>query len=158
MPVPVLASVTVKPIWSPAETSAASAVLVTETAAGRHVIWPESDVAGLFVAWTVAVLSYAAHCVAEVGLRSSTVRVAPGARSPKLQVIVPVAIAQSAEFSVHVPPAGSGSESVTPRAGAVPVLPTVIEKTASSPASIVCPSGVLAIVRFGVRGALVNVQ
>src|SRR5207302_667145 len=97
-----------------------------------------------------------AHAVKLVAALNTTVFAAPPIMSPKLQFSVcgfePV-IAQPVTAGVNAqvtpPPMGSMSVSVTLLAVPVPALVSTIVNVAVSPALIVCPSGVLSIVRFG---------
>src|SRR5579864_1945464 len=132
VPAPVLVTVTVKPMASPAETTGESAVLVTVI--GAQSTWmpatadraPVSWLAAPAPAWFCSRVQLASEVVAA----TTTVTEVPGPRSPKLQASTPAAIEQALAGAVVTPqvsPAGRVSVRVTPRAVPAPVLATVIE-------------------------------
>ena len=127
---------------------------------GLQVMLPGSCALGALVALAVARFGIVVHAWRLVSACTTTVTDAPGAKSPKLQesVCAPGAplIEHPAELVCQVtpPPAGSGSLSVTPKAGPAPVLLTTMVNVAVSPALIVCPSGVLTTRRPGGGGGL----
>jgi len=118
------------PIESPALTAAASAVFVTEMSGhrtliliGPEVLLARADEAS-FVAEAVAVFATVPQLFAVVGEIMCTLALAPGAKSPKLQLSVPVEIEHCAlsGLSDQLRPAlvGRVSLSVTPLAVPVP--------------------------------------
>src|SRR5437867_60192 len=116
---------------------------------------PGSLASGALVACAVARFGIVVHAWKLVTALTTTVTEAPAARSPKLQ---DNDCAPGAPLTLHPadavvqftpPPAGSGSVSVTLLATPVPVLLTTMVNVAVSPALIICPSGVLTILRWG---------
>ena len=157
VPAPVLETVIVKPIGSPALTESASAVLVICTAGHCRVVEADACTCGLFVACALAVFGYVVHGVpTEVGLVTCTEAEPPGARSPSAHVRVPAWIEQvpgpayAGLIDQLMPvPVGSGSEIATACAVPAPVLETVIVNPRLLPMLTVDASADLAIVRFG---------
>ena len=141
-PSPVLVTRIVKTALSPAEieplpsfstvTSGQSTVTV---ASSELLVLAVSD---SFAAATNAVLSRSPQSSASVVPFTVTVRVAPGAKSPKLQVSsFPLATAHPALLVVQVTPAGRVSVTETSLAIPEPVLVTTIVNEAISPALMV---------------------
>ena len=102
-----------------------------------------------FDAATTAVFERVPQSAASVAPVTCTVRVAPSARSPKLQVRTPAVIEHAAESSLQTTPLGSVSERVTPLAVPGPSLVTTIVNAAVSPALIVPWSAVLVTEMLG---------
>jgi hypothetical protein len=164
VPGPLLVTVIMNPMSSPASTESSSALLSITTSGHWTTTESESSPDPLAVEETVPVLLIVAHDAAVVGDEMCTVRVAPAASVPKSHVSVPLAMSQSA---APVPPSidqsrpefeGSVSESVTPVAGPEPVLDTVRVKPMSSPAETVASSASLVISTLPGTGLFVNVQ
>src|SRR5438128_655773 len=89
VPAPVLLTVTTKPMVSPALTVPASATLVMWMLAQLTVVSAEADTSALLVAWAVATLWYVApQLAAVVELVTCTLKLAPGAMSPMVQLSV----------------------------------------------------------------------
>src|SRR5438477_360315 len=95
IPVPLLVTVRVNPMASPAETEGLSADLATSMAAHSTVVEADPWTWALLVASTVAVFGYVAQLELVVGELTCTVFDAPAARSPKEQVKVFEEIEQS---------------------------------------------------------------
>ena len=149
-PGPALVAASVYPMDVPAETDAASAVLVRPSTGHCTVVVADDCTELPLLALSVAVFEYAAQLDAEVALVTCTDGVAPDARLPKLQLSVPLAIA-------HVPgplyaglmlqpipvPAGKVSLSVADVAVPAPVLPTASVYPIDVPSVTVAASAVL---------------
>src|SRR4051794_16832135 len=141
-PGPLLVTVIVKPIVSPAETDGASATFSMSIEAPSTTTWSvsSSEPSLVVVTWAVLTTGLSATVALVVGLVMCTVRTWPEARSPRLQVRVPMAMAH---WAAAVPPlivqlvpasVGIGSVTVTPLATPGPLLVTVIRKPIASPA------------------------
>src|SRR5215208_2713948 len=135
-PVPVLESVTVKPIWSPAETLAASAVLVMSIVAQRTSVLAEAVSDPSLEVDTDAVLSTVPQFAFAVVATTWTDELPPASSVVGLNTRLPPEISQSlfAGEIDHVMPAGSGSVKVIPLAWPCPVFDRVTVKPMSSPA------------------------
>ncbi len=141
-PGPLLVTVMVKPMGSPAETDAASATFSMSIEAPSTTTWSVSVSVPSLVVVTTAVLTtgLAATVSLVVGLVMWTVRTWPCARSPRLQDRMPAAIPHEAwavpPLMVQLVPASVGSVSVTatPLATPGPLLVTVMVKPMGSPA------------------------
>jgi hypothetical protein len=148
-----------KPIGSPVFTGEASAVFVIASAGQSTVVDALACTFALFVAWALAVFSYAAQLCALVALVTCTEIDAPGTISPNEQLNVFDTIehvpgpAYAGLIDQLIPvPVGNGSESVTDFATPVPAAPefdTVIVNPIGSPALTVGASAVFVIARFG---------
>src|SRR5215208_6398434 len=153
VPAPVLVTVIVNPMSSPASTDSSSATLSMTTTPHWTVTESSADSSSSLLAETVASLLIVAHDCAVVGELMCTVRVASSPRSPKSHVSVPESMSQSglSGSSVQLRPgvAGSGSDSVTSCAVPGPLFLTVIVKPMSSPASTVPSSAIFVIAMSG---------
>src|SRR5690242_5862996 len=105
-----------------------------------------------FVPATVAVFESGPQLAIEVVALTVTVKVAPSAMSPKLQVRVPAVTSHKGELSVHVRPPGSGSLTVTPVAVPGPTFVILITKLATSPALMTADPATFSIFKFGGGG------
>ena len=118
VPVPLLVTVTVKPIGSPGLTAAASAVLTMLMWAGLQVIEADAESKPSLVEVALAVLSYVVHSAAEVVATTWTVALAPAVRvaGPKSSVWLPApplmekpsAAPSIVQVTPEPEPAGSG--------------------------------------------------
>jgi hypothetical protein len=156
VPAPVLKTVIVKPIWSPALTVDASAVFVMRSPGHCTDVVALCCTTGLFVACADAVFGYAAHGVSTVvGLETCTVCDAPAAMSPNEQSSAcgepPIEQPVTGVVMDHVIPAptGSGSCNVTSLATPGPEFNTVIVNPMSLPSLTAEASAVLLMERFG---------
>ena len=141
-PGPLLVTVIVKPIGSPADTEPVSATFSMSMEAPRTITWSVSVSEPSLVVVTDAVLETGLSGTVSlvVGLEMWIVRTWPEARSPNEQVRTPTAIPH---WAAPVPPSmvqlvpasvGSVSETATPLATPGPLLVTVIVKPIGSPA------------------------
>jgi hypothetical protein len=153
VPTPVLDTVIVKPIWSPALTVALSAVLLICKPGQFTVVLAFAVTVGLFVASAVAVFGYVAQLAKTVALVTCTDFEVFAPMSPKLHVRVPLLIAQPAAGGLidHAIPAPVGRASLSDTDFAVPgpALLTVIVNPMFDPALTDAASAVLVIERFG---------
>src|SRR5215217_2122435 len=144
-PSPWFVSVTVKPISSPAETLAASAVLSTSMSAQLTSTEAEDSSNPSLVVVTDAVLSTSPQFALVVVAITCTVELAPPASVSCLKTSLPPAISQSALAGsiVQVRPAGRTSVKSRPLASPSPWLVSVTVKPICSPAETLAASAVL---------------
>jgi hypothetical protein len=156
VPAPEFPTVIVKPMFSPAFTAPASAVLSIVSAGQLTVVEADACTEPVFVADAVASFGYVAQLANDVALVMCTDADAPGAMSPNEQCNVPDVIAHDPGPAyaglidqLTPAPAGSGSDNVAAVAEPAPVFETVIVKPIESPALTESASAVLVMFRPG---------
>ena len=156
-------SVTVKPIWSPAETLAASAVLSTSMAPQLTSTEAVSESDPSFVVDTAAVFSTAPQSPASVVATTCTEVLAPAARVAGANTRFCPSIDQPAEAGEidQLRPAGRTSVNCTPLASPSPVFSSVTVNPIWSPAETLSSSATFCDVDDGavdVHGGRVGVR